>query len=380
VGIFGENFGTGNDNILSYNIINLFGMLWKAGPANVDTNIAITNQFLSGFSGSSNSVTTALGFLSGLMLTLLLAVAVLIGSVRLFFELLKSYASIILSVVTSPVTLMFGAIPGKNVFGPWVKDLIGNLLPFPTVLVVVVMFYQFTDLGRRTSGGFNPPFLLNSADAGTLSALMGLAIILALPDIVKKVKEPLTNKDGLGLWLANTAVTNAKQAGQSVLPTASKLTTSTLGAGLGAGVGAGIAAVKYRKIRSSDPEYYRKLVGGTAVRYAGNYAGAGANLGGKISDSLGGKSRGPLSLTEKGVDSLSGMFTEEKQLERMKTPKYKDRSPLKKLKSPGASSFDEWQKQTAFAKQERTRQEEYEVAIRKGDWKQARLLAEAKGD
>ena len=240
LGIFGENFGTGNDNILSYNIINLFGMLWKAGPANVDTNIAITNQFLSGFSGSSNSVTTALGFLSGLMLTLLLAVAVLIGSVRLFFELLKSYASIILSVVTSPVTLMFGAIPGKNVFGPWVKDLIGNLLPFPTVLVVVVMFYQFTDLGRRTSGGFNPPFLLNSADAGTLSALMGLAIILALPDIVKKVKEPLTNKNGIGLWLADTAKKNAMES----LPLGGRLSMGAGGGAAGAAVGGVVGGAK----------------------------------------------------------------------------------------------------------------------------------------
>ncbi|MFH1967226.1 MAG: hypothetical protein ABIJ03_01845, partial [Patescibacteria group bacterium] len=166
LGIFGETFGEGNSNILSYNILNLFGVLWKAGPANIGRNMDIAGTFLEGFAGDTGAVGTVLGFLTGLMLTLLLAVAVLIGSVRLFFELLKSYASIVLSVVTSPIILMTGAIPGKNVFVPWVKDLIGNLLPFPTVLLVVIMFYQFTAMGSRTQGGFNPPFLLNNSDTG----------------------------------------------------------------------------------------------------------------------------------------------------------------------------------------------------------------------
>lgn len=235
LGIFGETFGEGNSNILSYNILNLFGVLWKAGPANIGRNMDIAGTFLEGFAGDTGAVGTVLGFLTGLMLTLLLAVAVLIGSVRLFFELLKSYASIVLSVVTSPIILMTGAIPGKNVFVPWVKDLIGNLLPFPTVLLVVIMFYQFTAMGSRTQGGFNPPFLLNNSDTGALSALMGLAIILSLPDIVKKIKEPLVNKDGLGLWLASTAGKNLGRSADYGLPFATSI-GGTVGSGaLGAG-------------------------------------------------------------------------------------------------------------------------------------------------
>ncbi|MFH2021689.1 MAG: hypothetical protein ABIJ33_00185 [Patescibacteria group bacterium] len=234
LGIFGETFGEGNSNILSYNILNLFGVLWKAGPANIGRNMDIAGTFLEGFAGDTGAVGTVLGFLTGLMLTLLLAVAVLIGSVRLFFELLKSYASIVLSVVTSPIILMTGAIPGKNVFVPWVKDLIGNLLPFPTVLLVVIMFYQFTAMGSRTQGGFNPPFLLNNSDTGALSALMGLAIILSLPDIVKKIKEPLTNKGGLGLWLAETAGKNAKSyadTAENVIPAGTGLASGLRQAG-----------------------------------------------------------------------------------------------------------------------------------------------------
>jgi len=254
LGIFGETFGDSNTNILNYNIINLFGMLWRAGPANIDANIDLSTMFLDGFmSSNANAATTVLGFLGGLLLTLLLAVAVLIGSVRLFFELLKSYASIVLSVVTSPIQLMLGAIPGKNVFVPWIKDLIGNLLPFPTVLVVIVMFYQFTAMGERTQGGFNPPFLLNNSDTGALSSLMGLAIILSLPDIVKKIKEPLVNKAGLGLWLTETAGKNAKDANRWIAPTVGRV---ALGGGAGLARGAGSFGKEF--IRSGQSNIFGK--------------------------------------------------------------------------------------------------------------------------
>ena len=121
--------------------------------------------------------------LGGLTLSLVLAIAVLIGSVKLFFELLRSYATVVLAVVTAPIMLMLGAIPGRNAFMPWVKTIAGNLLPFPTILMVLVMYYKFTDGTVREGGGFMPPFLLGSGQGGTIVAIMGLAIILATPEV-----------------------------------------------------------------------------------------------------------------------------------------------------------------------------------------------------
>ena len=150
--------------------------------------------------------------ISGLTLTLVLAIAMLIGVIRLFFEMLKSYATIIISVVMAPLLLMIGAIPGRSsTFGTWIKTLVGNLSPFPVVLAVLVMYYAFTNGAiDASSGGFMPPFLL-SAGSGigdSIIALMSLAIILALPDIVKNIKDTIAPKNSFAELVTGSAAKN----------------------------------------------------------------------------------------------------------------------------------------------------------------------------
>ncbi len=218
IGVFGETFQEAgqNVNILTFNILNLVGVMFR-GVARVGNNVDIISSLLEGLgvSGFLNTLTSLLG---GLTLTLVLAIAVLIGAVKLFFELLRSYATVVLSVVTAPIVLMMGAIPGKNVFMPWIKTIAGNLLPFPTVLLVLVMYYKFTDGTIREGGGFMPPFLLGGGQGGTIVAIMGLAIILALPEIVKKVRDSVAPKGGIGEFITDAGVKAAKNAWSGKVP------------------------------------------------------------------------------------------------------------------------------------------------------------------
>lgn len=206
IGIFGQTLPSGSTQIIDYTILNLMGELFKPTIFSGDQVDLVTNIF--GSLIDSSTVTGFLGFAGGLTLTIVLAIAILIGTIKLFFELLKSYASIILSVVTSPIILMMGALPGNNAFGPWIKDLFGNLLPFPVVLLVVILFYQFTDIsglgGAGNEGGFIPPFLIARGQAGAITSLMGLALILALPEIVKDVKKKFV-KEGFGTMVVASA-------------------------------------------------------------------------------------------------------------------------------------------------------------------------------
>lgn len=204
-------------------------------------NLQRNKDFISGFLESLNLGGTAnqvVSIISGLTLTIILAVAMLIGIIRLFFELLKSYATIIIAVVMAPLLLMMGAIPGKsNAFGSWIKTLIGNLSPFPVILVVLVMYYAFTNGAiNASSGGFMPPFLLSAGNGigESIIALMSLAIILALPDIVKKIKDGIAPKDPFASLVVSSAMSNAKQG----LPLGGRLGLGTSGAALGAGGGA----------------------------------------------------------------------------------------------------------------------------------------------
>lgn len=142
----------------------------------------------------------AVEFLSGLTAALIVGIAILFAIFKLFFELLKTYVTIIISIVMAPLLLMFDAIPGRNSFGSWIKSLIANLAAFPTVLIVLLIYRQLTQnaSGGYTEGGFSPPYLLGTFtdQAGVIPMLVGLGIILALPEAVTKVKSALGASEG----------------------------------------------------------------------------------------------------------------------------------------------------------------------------------------
>lgn len=210
IGIFDTSLA--DANIIDFNIFQvgalLFGQIWGSFNQNVDL---ITNM-LSSLVSNSNGLTDFAGYVGGLTLTLVLTIAVIFGTFKLFFELLKSYANVVVATVISPITLMMGAIPGNNAFVPWVRNIAGNLAAFPTVLFVVILYNQFTDLGNATTGGFMPPFLLGRGQAGAIASLMGLALILALPEIVKEVKTAVGAKEGFGTKVAGWASDRAKKS------------------------------------------------------------------------------------------------------------------------------------------------------------------------
>lgn len=225
IGIFGQTLPEGSQVLIDMNFRQILGALMGVGGATgsgLSNNIDLVSNLLASLTGLDGFANDALGAIGGLTLTVVLSIAILIGTIKLFFELLKSYASIIISVVTSPIILMMGAVPGKNPIRDWLKDLIGNLLPFPVVLFVLVIFYQFQSVGIGSvgnEGGFMPPFLLGRGQSGAIASLLGLALILALPEIVKNAKKGLV-KDGFGTMVFKSATDSLKEGwkGGTLIP------------------------------------------------------------------------------------------------------------------------------------------------------------------
>jgi hypothetical protein len=248
IGLFnGISFTTfGNtitgDNIINFNILQLIGFFFRSNinAQALDLNTNLITSILESAVGTENLATYVTGVVGGLTLTLVLAVAVLIGAIRLFFELLKSYAAVILYVVAAPLLLMFGAFPGKDVFWPWLKGIIGNLIAFPAVLLMMIIYIEFTGrsggsgnvvVSGASAGGFMPPFLMGNGTAGNLMGpLLGLAIILGLPDIVKEIKKAAGAGDGgIGSMLAGFAWNGVKSGVRNT-----PLVTAAVGAPTGA--------------------------------------------------------------------------------------------------------------------------------------------------
>jgi hypothetical protein len=252
VGIF-ESGAFFDSDVINDNILDLVSRLYfgTGDPFLFGTTTNIVEEMVQNLT-NNNFAASALGLLGGVTLALVLAVAILINTFRLFFYLLRYYATVVLLTVASPLLLMMGAIPGNNAFGKWIKQVAGNLLPFPAVLLLLVMYYYFTQSAAVASGGgFMPPFLIGGGQSNAIVGVMGLAILLALPEVVKHIQETVAGKGGLGEMIATQGVEGLKRGwtGGELIPGIGgthteklPLVGSWIGSGRNATKTAGVAA------------------------------------------------------------------------------------------------------------------------------------------
>ncbi len=217
----------GSANLINLNFLELGNELFRAGWSQGNQAATETLQAIL----DSANVGAAIGWISNLTVGVIVALALLFGVFKLFFALLKSYVSIILNVAFAPIILMLGAIPGKNTFGSWLKNIVGNLAAFPTVLIILIV-REIISQNELVTGGFSPPYLLNQGVAGALPAIVGIGLLLATPEIVDKVKEAVGAKEDVFGELAGVA-------GDRLKKSASMAAAPTVGAQLG-GLGYGL--------------------------------------------------------------------------------------------------------------------------------------------
>lgn len=147
----------------------------------------------------ANGVGYLLTFLIGGLGFFVIFIALLIALFRVWFSLLMSYAYILLDIVLGPLFILFGAIPGSKIsFTAWVQDLLANLISFPTVIAIFLLGRLFMSyFAPNQQALFVPPLIgnTNATDVAGFSvynpvgSLIGLALMLITPGIVKTMKE-----------------------------------------------------------------------------------------------------------------------------------------------------------------------------------------------
>ncbi len=153
----------------------------------------VSALFSTGEGGALNDVSgtlaDGLAMLSGLTFAVVVSVAITIGVFRLFFELLKTYITIILSVTLSPLLLMLGALPGRNNFSKWVKSLAANLGVFPVTLIIFIVQNKLSQTIGVNEGGFLPPFLIGQGTGGALAVLLWVGMTMIATEVVQQYKK-----------------------------------------------------------------------------------------------------------------------------------------------------------------------------------------------
>lgn len=280
VGIFGNS-----NEIINANIFGLARALISAGWSQSTATDSFIKEMI-----RATALPNILTGIGGLTVALIMVVAIIYGLFKLFFELLKSYVIVILQVAFSPLILMVGAVPGQNTFKPWLMNIIGNLAAFPVVLVLLIL-QQILEETTAAHGGFMPPFLIGSGLGGTIPSLVGFGILLAAPEIIKKIKEKLGATEGVFGELAGTAWERFNKGRKTAGTIGSRAVMTPAGAAIGSiaakkkGIPQGVGMLGGAAAGAIGP---RKLVskGYKAIRDIGEFAENEKSLGFEIVPSI----------------------------------------------------------------------------------------------
>lgn len=260
IGIFGQN--------RSLIEMNTFELGWNL-LTNSWSNIGAIGNVVDGLlSTALGPISDGLGLAVNAVFLLIISVAVVIGMMRLFLELLKTYITLVISIALAPVILMFGAIPGRNSFGEWVQSLIGNLAAFPAVLLVLIIFEMIVGAKGVNESGFLPPYLFGAGAGGVIPMLLGLGLVIALPEVVIKVKETLGAKDSFG-WLTSAVSKRINTSSQIALPLAGAVGGTVYGLGANAGILTDSGRSRMRKMQDYPAEVGSAASSGLKMGQAG---------------------------------------------------------------------------------------------------------------
>jgi hypothetical protein len=126
-----------------------------------------------------------------LLLGLLFLMTVFFLVFRLFSLLFKAYIEIIIMIMFAPIILLINAIPGKNVFSFWFKNLIANLITFPVVILIFCIgFVIGNTITAKDTTFWTPPFI-GGIDNNAFAVLIAMGLLFMTPQIVKMIKELL---------------------------------------------------------------------------------------------------------------------------------------------------------------------------------------------
>ncbi|MGI6278368.1 MAG: hypothetical protein ACOYJ8_00940 [Patescibacteria group bacterium] len=122
------------------------------------------------------------------VIVLIFAIILLIAIFKLFFSLLGIYVKILFLIVTAPIQILMGAIPGSEIgFKSWLKSLFSSIIVFPAVALFLVIGSAICDIENKNV--WTPP-LIPEGSANLLIGFLGFGMILLvakIPDIVQSV-------------------------------------------------------------------------------------------------------------------------------------------------------------------------------------------------
>ncbi len=178
------------------------GIIAGMTAANMAPEIAgfSTNWILGPIMGAAGYAfgTKVFGLIALIIAYLIIAIAILSALLRVWFMLIKAYVFIILDVIFAPFWILKGVIPGAGGgVGPWLRSVTANLAAFPVVIVLFLIGKAVQDNVVPGQATFIPPLVGDPGDngVGAIASILGLGMILIMPEAVNITKQALKAPD-----------------------------------------------------------------------------------------------------------------------------------------------------------------------------------------
>ncbi len=155
------------------------------------------------------SIMLAANVIIPLLIGVLILFTVIFIFFRLFFLLFSAYIKLLLYIAISPITLLLEAIPGQSAFAGWIRNLLSQLIVFPTIVALIL--FSVILMENASSGNLlQPPFLFG-IDSRSFGLILGFFFLFMIPDVVKVVQQilvpkpgPLEQAAGIGVFFGGT--------------------------------------------------------------------------------------------------------------------------------------------------------------------------------
>lgn len=187
-----------------------------------------------------------LSFIIGIVAFLIVLIAIIVALIRLWITLVKAYVYILLDVITAPLQILVGILPGGRMgFSKWFRHITGYLLLFPASAMLIFLALAFAlNPGLKDPSPtqvFFPPLIGVPGTSGNLGNLIAFGLIMILPEALEMIKEAMQIKSN------------------------SKVSSAIVG-GFGRGVGpaqalGGVGSGLFGKDKNGNPQVGRLIAG-----------------------------------------------------------------------------------------------------------------------
>lgn len=136
-----------------------------------------------------------LGWVGKIFGFLVAFIAIIIVMFRLWFQLLKAYAYVIIYTILGPFWIVLGLLPGASLsFTAWIRTLTAKLLAFPCaaffIIIARVILEQYNAPNGNPQIQFVPP-LVGNPNMAAFGPLIAFGILLISPEVLNMLNDAL---------------------------------------------------------------------------------------------------------------------------------------------------------------------------------------------